>query len=188
MFLFMVVGSLPRVGDDQASPTLLLRVTDLARLSRRTLNRAAREVALIYRTAGVDTIWVDRATVETRAADRAVDIIVLSEELAEQQITQYGLRHDDMAYAIPLEQRTHILWPRIRDLEAQSSRDSGEALGLVIAHEVGHLLLSGDHSSDGIMRREIDLRPRRRPQFTRAEVELLRAALASSWPEGGAPR
>jgi hypothetical protein len=33
------------------------------------------------------------------------------------------------------------------------------------------------------MRREIDLRPRRRPQFTSAEAELLRAALASTWPE-----
>jgi hypothetical protein len=126
---------------------------------------------------------VDRSTVETRAADRAVEIILLSEDLSEQQIARHGLRHDDMGYVTPPAQRAHILWPRIRDLEAQSSRDSGEVLGFVIAHEVGHLFLPDGHSSDGIMRREIDLRPRRRPQFTSAEAELLRAALASTWPE-----
>jgi hypothetical protein len=183
VFLFMVVGGVPRVGDDPASPTLLLRVTDFAGLSRRTLDRAAHEVSLIYRTAGVDTIWVDRSTVETGPADRAVEIILLSEELSEAQIAQHGLRHDDVGYAIPPAQRTHILWPRIRDLEVQASKDSGEVLGLVIAHEVGHLLLPDGHSSDGIMRPEIDVKSRQRRQFTRAEVELLRSALGSAWPE-----
>jgi hypothetical protein len=161
----------------------VLPVTDVARLWRPTLSRAEHEVSVIYRSAGVVTSWVDRST-SPGPADRVVDIIVVSDMRAAARITEYGLGHDDLGFAIVPAQRAYILWPRIRDAEVQLSKDPGEILGRVIAHEVGHLLLAVEgHSSEGIMRSDVDLNSRRWPHFTPSEAALIRAALPSAGSE-----
>ena len=54
VFLLVVMGNVPGVGDDPGRPTLLLRVTDFAPLSRQTRDRAAPQASVNYGTAGVD--------------------------------------------------------------------------------------------------------------------------------------
>jgi hypothetical protein len=173
-------ASVSEVGDDPAPPTLVLRVTDLAGLSRATLSRAEHELSLIYRGAGVVTTCVARSKALPRRADRVVEIILLSDVLAEKHLALSGLEHDDLGYALRPAQRAYILWPRIRDLELQLSRQPGEILGQVIAHEVGHLLLPvAGHSSEGIMRGDIDLNARHWSHFTAHEAEQIRTAVLS---------
>jgi hypothetical protein len=53
--------------------------------------------------------------------------------------------------------KTHsavILYDRVYDLAAYKRIEVAPILGVAMAHEIGHLLLqSGEHSSEGIMRR-----------------------------------
>jgi hypothetical protein len=179
VFVFVVVAGSPRPDDKAPLPLLALCVTDLAGISSDAFHRAAQEVPMIYRGAGVRTVWAGPSSKPSMRVDAEVAIILLSETIAEGQVAELGLRHDDLGYAIRPALRAYILWPRIRDVELQFSRDAGEVLGLVIAHEVGHLLLpDDDHSPLGIMRSEIDLRSRHRPYFTRPQVERIHERLA----------
>ena len=68
---------------------------------------------------------------------------------------------------------------KLRESENESMEFIGDSvLGLVIAHEVGHLLLPhGDHSSSGIMQVAFDLSVRWPQRFTREEAAHIRAAL-----------
>ena len=83
-----------------------------------------------------------------------------------------------LGYAIRAARRACIFSPHIHDIEIEFSREPGEVLGLVIAHEVGHLLLPDDaYSAHAIMRTSFDLRSRQRPYFSRTESDLLLARL-----------
>jgi hypothetical protein len=182
-FLAVVAASLGS-HDDPPLPVLALRVTTPAEISSDTLHRAAQEVSMIYGAAGVKTVWLGPTSRPSIRVDAVVVIIALSGTTAAGQVAELRLRHEDLGYVIRPAQRAHVLWSRIRDVELQFSRDSGEILGLVIAHEVGHLLLRDDsHSLHGIMRPEIDLRSRHRPYFTQPQAEQIRAALPAGQSE-----
>jgi hypothetical protein len=179
--VFLALGFIRGNGEDPARPMLILYVTNVADVSTRVLRRAEQEVSAVYRGAGVGIRFADRSSQAMAPHCASVDIILLSHDLAKIQVVEYGLQYDDLGYAIRPAHRAYILWPRIRDVEVQYSKDAGEVLGLVIAHEVGHLLLPADaHSSVGIMRPEIDLKAQQRPRFTRSEAQRVRAALAAS--------
>ena len=177
LILLVSVGSGPRTDDRHLLPSLSLRIMNHAQLSSETLQRAAQEVSIIYRVAGIATTWVE-ASPSSRPGNASVDIALMSDALAETHVRQRGFRHDDLGYAIRAARRAYIFCRHIHDIEIEFSRDPGEVLGLVIAHEVGHLLLPDDaHSAHGIMRTTFDLRSRQRPYFSGAESGLLLARL-----------
>jgi hypothetical protein len=177
MIVLLSVGSAPWIEERHPLASLSLRIANHAQLPRATLQRAAQEVSIIYGAAGIATTWVE-ASPNSGSGNESVDIALMSEALAETQVRQDGFRHDNLGYAVRAARRAYIFSPHVRDIEIEFSRDPGEVLGLVIAHEVGHLLLPDDaHSAHGIMRTTFDLRSRQRPYFSRAEADLLLARL-----------
>ena len=177
LILLVSVGSAPGADDRHLPPSLSLRIMNHAHLSSETVQRAAQEVSAIYRVAGVATTWVE-ASPHSGPGNGSVDIVLMSEALADTHVRQRGFRHDNLGYAIRAARRAYIFCRHIHDIEIEFSREPGEVLGLVIAHEVGHLLLPDDaHSAHGIMRTTFDLRSRQRPYFSRAESDLLQARL-----------
>ena len=127
--------------------------------------------------AAVLTIWIDRMPkLAEPLPAKTINVVILSPEMDQQQRIDYRLRPDDLAYAVPSARRVYVFWVRIRETEVQLSRDPGEVLGLVIAHEVGHVLLPYEgHAPRGIMAAVLDLRLQGRQGFSREEAKLIRS-------------
>jgi hypothetical protein len=174
-------------GDEPPRPRLSLRLINPIGVGDRTLQRASNEVSLIFAAAAVDAVWTDgtsrRPVVAIRDAD--VEVILLSEETARSSIARFDFTYDHLGYVVRPELRAYVFWSHVRDAAFYSSRDAGEVLGLVIAHEVGHLLLpDGKHSSNGIMQAAFDLSVRWSQRFAPEDSALIHAALAE-WPDRG---
>ena len=75
----------------------------------------------------------------------------------------------------------NVFYESVRDLASDSGAFIGEALGDAMAHELGHLLLGSEHSSEGIMKarwtiRELRIASQGGLLFSQAQVVLLQRA------------
>lgn len=73
-------------------------------------------------------------------------------------------------------------WQTIRSLASRHDADADALLGLVIAHELGHLLLGEGHGPDGVMQAQwggaaVKALERRWLQFNPAQRERIRREL-----------
>jgi hypothetical protein len=77
----------------------------------------------------------------------------------------------------------YLLFERIRHVALSSGGEAADILGLVIAHEMGHLLLPyGSHSENGLMRpswrpEDLTLGSQPQPAFTQAQADGIREQL-----------
>ena len=166
--------------DETSRPILALRLASAAGIDSGTLQHARREVSLVFGAAAVDTTWIDKESTESVVVRPEIEIVLLSEERSREPLAKYGLRYDHLGYVLRPELRVYVFWWHVREAAFHFSRDAGEVLGLVIAHEVGHLLLPhGDHSSSGIMQAAFDLSVRWPQRFTREEAALIHTALVA---------
>ena len=77
--------------------------------------------------------------------------------------------------------RVYVFWDRIGPAVDHQAVAHGDALGLVIAHELGHVLLpSSGHSRDSIMQANYDVVPVVRLKFDAEESALMRAFIAAA--------
>jgi hypothetical protein len=181
----LVVGAFAAgAGDEPPRPILFLRLIDSVGVADGALRRASNEVSIILSEANVDTVWTDEAPRQPAAGavGAEVEILLLSEEESRAPIAKFDFTYDYLGYVVRPELRAYVFWSHIRAAAFHASRDAGEVLGLVIAHEVGHLLLpDGEHSSTGIMQAAFDLSVRWPQRFAPEDAALIHAALAH-WP------
>jgi Zn-dependent peptidase ImmA (M78 family) len=86
-----------------------------------------------------------------------------------------------LAQANSEARRVYVLWDRIGPAVDRQAIAHGDALGLVIAHELGHVLLPGrGHSRSGIMQANYDVFLSYRLKFTAEESAAMRAFIAST--------
>ena len=180
------VGSDALSQEDVRTLTFTLCVRNYAGITEERLRRAEQEVATVYGRIEVDVIWIEEsAQACTVSTPRSVIVILLAGEMWKRHTSALGLRPRLLGHAVRAAERTYLSWDQIDDLGRDISRDAGEILGLVIAHEVAHLLLpTDDHSSDGLMRADLGLfAPGVHPHFDRREAESIRAHLIGGEPE-----
>lgn len=146
--------------------SVVLQFVNVARVPDATLERAQREVAAIYRSAGVDIEWADA----DGPLDRPVVRVVL--ELEERG----SLRQRPnaiMGVAVRAAQGSrvaYVFYRQVERLAAEHDVSAAQVLACTIAHEIGHLLLPGEaHAREGLMRGSWD-----RGDFRRADRGLLR--------------
>jgi hypothetical protein len=77
----------------------------------------------------------------------------------------------------------YVLFDRVGRVAAASTRSEMDVLGLVMAHELGHLLMpKGSHSIDGLMRAVWEVGDLRRERghatFSQSEAQVIRQSLA----------
>jgi hypothetical protein len=161
--------------------TVVLHLDDYAFLQPFELTAAKAEVTRIYVAAGVHATWV-RGTVAPQDrvdALRHLVVVILNEAGTEVMTSGKGVDPTKMGQAVRAADRAYIFYPRVALAAHKQVRDVGTVLGLVIGHEVGHLLLPEDsHSFAGIMGADLDLRALHPLKFTPRQSATIRNNLS----------
>jgi hypothetical protein len=179
------------VSASASGAVLRISVYDYVRLQPHAIARAQALVTRIYRTIEVDTCWKHTVGARQlhcpeRVAPDAHDvyILLLDSEMSE----RLGVADDVVGVAAIAVQGgglvAYVLVDRVMVAAKQAGVDPMGVLGLVIAHEIGHLMLPANaHSLTGLMRprwSELEFRdaaPSPPFTFTDTQGDLIRRRL-----------
>jgi hypothetical protein len=103
-----------------------------------------------------------------------IHLVVIDEPEARRLISN---KPGTLGFAIPSASRVYVHYDRTSALARTRGVQPGWFLGVVMAHELAHVLLSSGHSDGGVMRRALNPDPNRPPAFTREEGRHLRERL-----------
>jgi hypothetical protein len=173
-----LTGGTSRAADRQG-PTVVVHLADLAGIGSGGLSRTMAQARRVFEAAGLRVVWSDAKEGPGARACEGLNVFVTL--LSPLQLLEQGGRESALGRAARAERQAWIYPDRVSLLAWQKSMDERALLGLVIAHEVGHLLLPGSgHSSNGIMTAGIDTDPRAvRARFTPQESVAIRARVES---------
>jgi hypothetical protein len=138
---------------------------------------AQARVRFIFREAGIHVAWMGRTTepFPELGGDRIV-LVLLDLSDANRVITGDPTR---LGFAVPPANRVYVHYPRVAALARERGVQPGWFLGVVVAHELGHVLLPrAGHAEAGIMAPSLAPDSRFVPVFSREEGRDLRARLA----------
>lgn len=183
----VILGCLAAAG---APPGITVRVVNLAKIPRRTVEDAESSAGAIFRAAGLGVIWVDCDA--SNACDGQVGPAEFWLQLLDKRPPK--LSENVLGFALLTNQPRNdggyaaVTWQSVRDVVECLNVDTVPVLGAAIAHELGHLLLGPRaHSRDGVMashfsRRELVLAAHGGLRFTDAQSKALRSFAATSSP------
>ena len=188
--MVVVVGLTFTSGGAIASPDdiapLVLHVTNYAHLKTMGLDlrtgdllEAERLAAGVYARIGVRVVWAD-GYATAAAADGALhlDVILLSAEMTDRRKPTPAPM--TFGQASRETRRAFIYSARVMNHAIQTGSDPSRVLALVLAHEVGHMLLPVyGHSTSGLMRPYWEGRVVAIPDFLPSQAEQIRAQLAA---------
>jgi PadR family transcriptional regulator PadR len=128
----------------------------------------------IFAHAGIRVVWRTQAgggIAET--GTHRIQLVVLSGFDADEMFLGHG---DLLGIAVLSISRVYIHYDRVLALARQSRTPPGWFLGVVIAHEIAHVLRpDAGHAENGLM--AATLRPEATPMFTAQEAQALRVRL-----------
>ena len=143
---------------------------------------AERDATAIYAASGVRTVWVDAAPAGTPNEDVDLTVVLSPEPAAamSKDITEITL---GFAVTVPDApgQRGQLVWVFFNRVEAHAKRKRiqiSRLCGLVMAHEIGHLVLPAGHSDIGLMRAKWDLKSGLLEYFTHDQTAAMQARIA----------
>lgn len=169
-----------------------IRIHDYAHIQEAALARAQEVVSGMYSTIGVRTDWLE----PLQQSDGVFDgigarkggtsdlvIIILTSEMA----NRGEFPDSTMGYAAVAPgvggRVAYVIYDRVRDFAGDTMVDDMRMMGIVMAHEIGHLLLTHQsHSAGGLMRgrwQQSEFRPARRfdLQFSEPQAVEIRRTL-----------
>lgn len=174
-------------GAQPERPHINVVVYNFANVPPAVLDGAQRVVSRIFAAIDVDVAWSDvegfgRAMPGDSAGRRAFIGSVIQVRLVSPAMhTKLRLKRTVLGAANP-DARLALISPETIEHSARAEGiDVIDALGYVIAHEIGHVLLPDKpHAVTGLMRKEIDVQlvAHNRLSFLADEATLIRAALA----------
>ena len=157
---------------------IVLHVTDYSHVPPALLGRAQAEVAAVYGRIGVDVVWT--GPVDSEDDTHSFTVVILSRERGLKMIATDGVADNVMGLALKMARRSYVFEHRVREISAHNCLDYQKFLGKVLAHEVGHLLLTNGHAADGIMQPSFQVRTNRSEWFTPTQGATIRAALVGA--------
>ena len=184
--LAMITGGRATAASPGDIAPLVLHVTDYTHLKTRELAlkpgdllEAERLATEVYARIGVRVVWTDGCAAGA-AADGALhlDVVLLSAEMtARRQPTPAPMT---FGQASPETRRAFIYSARVINHAIQTASDPRWVLALVLAHEVGHMLLPQySHSTSGLMRPYWEGRIVAIPDFLPSQGEEIRSRLTA---------
>ena len=153
----------PRMSDSE--PTAIVQVQNVAGIAADLLQVAENRAGDVFHKIGARLIWDDTTTQQ-----HFVVMFTLVLANVDQTRGPYWDAQDALGFAAPPAHRAWVFWDHI---EAEKARAPTIAilLGDVMAHELGHLLLSSTgHSLRGIMRGNVPLRMQATETFTKRQA------------------
>ena len=153
----MALGHSRSPHESARTPEINVHVYNYTQVDDQTLEQGEKEAAAIFRQAGIEVAWVNCHPGRSDYRQEASCAPLLRPAYVELRIVP-GLPTVPAAshlksMGMAIGQLASIWWPRILDEAAGANMDVAILLGMVMAHEMGHLLLGSDsHSPTGIMR------------------------------------
>lgn len=166
-----------------------IRIYDYASMSPTPIEQAQEYVTALYAQIDVHIVWAEtlrpharRGRVCERDPGELVINILPPAMSRRMDLTNVTLGH---AAVTPFDGGTiaYVLFDRITDVASTSNASAADVLAVVMAHELGHLLLpSGSHSPTGLMRptwnpNDFRAHNRQQWQFTSAQADAIRGLL-----------
>jgi hypothetical protein len=178
------------LGHDSA-PTLAVEIRDYAEIPAWRLSRAITEATTIFSGSGVQVEWTRRRWPNaddpqpTPAGANLVTVqiipVIRDDRIAKNPKTLGAVPGAQLGGRV-----VYLFSSRIEVVARRNGVDPGALLGMVLAHELGHVLLKGrPHSPTGIMRPFCSGQQTREilaahGGFTTAEIQLIRSTAAAT--------
>ena len=164
-------------GRATAAPAdVVLHVTRYAQVPAGQLADARRAVVTTYENIGVHVVWAD-GVAASAPADGALhlDVILLTAAMADRQQPNKAA----FGQASRETKRAYIFCERVLAHASATGSDPGRMLGLVLAHEIGHMLLpTYSHTARGLMRAEWTGTINAIPEFLPEQAATIRDLLS----------
>lgn len=157
--------------DPAPAATVVLHVADYAKVPAGEMGSAQQAAARVYERIGVQLVWTD-GSARLAPADGAVhlDVWILTAEMTHRM----KAAPDGFGQASHSTKRAYIHYSRILAYAKQSASDPARVLALVLAHEVGHMLLPEySHAPSGLMRANWEGRIVGIPDFLPAQANTI---------------
>ena len=139
-----------------ALASITLVVTNLAGVSPAILDRAEVEAGRAYRRLGVRTNWIDAAHASAAPTTSSGFTIALVIQSRLAGVSVGGSRSVMAAAPRSWSERggsIYVFYDHVTDVANVHRADTALLMGIVIAHEMGHLLLHhSEHAGEGLMR------------------------------------
>ncbi len=153
-------ASLRAEGDE--ARTVSIRIHDYAHLEDGALARAQGVVSGMFDTIGVRTDWLEplqqsEGTFEGSGAPEGkpsdLNVIILTAAMADRGVIPESILGFAAAEPGVGGRIAYVIYDRVKDITRGTQVDDMRMMGIVMAHEIGHLLLTDrSHSEDGVMR------------------------------------
>jgi hypothetical protein len=169
-------------------PTVFVHIENHAAAPPEAIAGARDELAHIYEAAGVRVESSAEPDHSRCAVQLTVHVVLLGGAMADRFIKTERVNRKVLAQANSDARRIYVLWERVGRSVDRQAIPRGDALGLVIAHELGHVLLPArGHSRNSIMQENYNVHHSYRLKFTAEESATMRRFINSA-PEHNPPR
>jgi hypothetical protein len=147
-----LVSACPSAAGDGAGPVVVL-VDNRASATPEVLDQAGKEVARIYRHAGMRIVWLTAVTDASTAGTFAVHLKVREGLLPKSDAPSRLLMGAAPGGAIDCGGVAYLFFDQTIEFSRVQQLPPALVMGTVVAHEIGHLLLRDrGHSAEGLMR------------------------------------
>jgi len=162
-------------------PTVRVHIVNHADLRPSVLHSAGNELARIYESAGIRVVWSVTPEHQGCVPFVTVHALLMSLSMEDRFAASAGVGSHVLGLALRETRRVYLFWSRIDAYLPGKGVATGDALGVVIAHELGHVLLPPDaHSATGIMHEHYLVRRSYGQRFTTEQATAMRALLAGA--------
>jgi hypothetical protein len=180
-----------RVAEAQVAPLpLSVEIHDYAALPPPVVERAKSVTATIYGRIGVSVTWLENSQVGAAlptnpAACPDSPTALIHVRLFRRSLHSRRLPPGDLGFSVSGTTLASVLVERVENVAIRMNQDVGALLGVVVAHEIGHLLLPPDSHAPGVMAAKIDFSRIEQggPSFDPGQATMIRARIASMCPE-----
>jgi hypothetical protein len=182
----MVVMATTLAGDaqersDEDPPTVFVHIENFAAVPPEIVTGARYELAHIYDAAGVRVESSAEPDHNHRADRLTVHVVLLGGDTADRFIRAERVKGKVLAQASSAARRIYVFWERVGPSVDRQAVPRADALGLVIAHELGHVLLPGrGHSRDSLMQENYNVHRSYGLRFNAEESAAMRTFIAGA--------
>ena len=175
-----------RVAEAQVAPLpLSVAIHDYAALPPPVVERAKRVAATIYGRIGVSVKWLEKSQAGAELPTNPAACPDSPTALIHVRLFGRSLHSrrppGDLGFSVSGTTLASVLVERVENVAIRMNQNVGALLGVVIAHEIGHLLLPPNSHAPGVMAAKIDFSRIEHggPSFDPGQATMVRARIAS---------